>query len=193
LRWINDAARAKRSVRASGACAPAVTEGNIMKHALFITSAAVALALALSATMPASADAVVKASLWDKGGDMDMSKNMGLGMGMHGKMHMAVMGIKIDQDSVPAGKVTFDVTNDSKDVIHEMLVAPVANVDVVLPYNANENRVDEEAANDLGEVSELDPGKSGALQLELKPGTYVLYCNIPGHFMAGMWTVLTVK
>jgi uncharacterized cupredoxin-like copper-binding protein len=162
-----------------------------MKSAHLVTLAAACLALALSD--PAFADTVVKASLWDKGGDMDMSRNMGLGMGMHGKMHMAVMGIKTDHDSVPAGRVTFEVVNDSKDVIHEMLVAPVANAEVVLPYNANENRVDEEAAKDLGEVSELDPGKSGALQLELKPGTYVLYCNIPGHFMAGMWTTLTVK
>ncbi len=164
-----------------------------MKSARLLTLGAAALALALSALNPALADAVVKASLWDKGGDMDMSKNMGLGMGMRGKMHMAVMGIKTDHESVPAGKVTFEVTNDSKEVIHEMLVAPVANADVVLPFNANENRVDEEAAKDLGEVSELDPGKSGALTLELKPGTYVLYCNIPGHFMVGMWTVLTVK
>jgi uncharacterized cupredoxin-like copper-binding protein len=166
---------------------------NIMKSPLLLTSGLLALALSLTLSAPASADALVKASLWDRGGEMDMSRNMGLGMGMHGKMHMAVMGIKTDHDSVPAGKVTFEVTNDSKDVIHEMLVAPVANADVVLPYNANENRVDEEAAKDLGEVSELDPGKSGALTLELKPGTYVLYCNIPGHFMAGMWTTLTVK
>ena len=164
-----------------------------MKSARLLTLGAAALALALSASNPASADAVVKASLWDRGGGMDMSKNMGLGMGMHGKMHMAMMGIKTDHESVAAGRVTFEVTNDSKEVIHEMLVAPVADTDVVLPYNANENRVDEEAAKDLGEVSELDPGKSGALTLELKPGTYVLYCNIPGHFMAGMWTVLTVK
>ena len=164
-----------------------------MKSRIFAKSALTALAFALSAAVPAFADATVKASLWDKGGNMDMSKNMGLGMGMHGKMHMAMMGIKIGQESVPAGKVTFEVKNDSKEVIHEMLVAPVANQDVVLPFNANENRVDEEAAKDLGEVSELDPGQSGALTLDLKPGTYVLYCNIPGHFMAGMWTTLTVK
>jgi uncharacterized cupredoxin-like copper-binding protein len=164
-----------------------------MKSPLLMTSGLLALALSLTLSGPASAAALVKASLWDRGGEMDMSQNLGLGMGMHGKMHMAVMGIKTDHESVPAGKVTFEVTNDSKDVIHEMLVAPVANADVVLPYNANENRVDEEAAKDLGEVSELDPGKSGALQLDLKPGTYVLYCNIPGHFMAGMWTTLTVK
>ena len=125
--------------------------------------------------------------------EMDMSKNMGMGMGMHGKMHMAMMGIKIDKTEVPAGKVTFEVKNEAKDLQHEMLVAPVADENVVLPYNATENRVDEEKSGDLGEVSELDPGKGGALTLDLKPGTYVLYCNIPGHFMAGMWTTIIVQ
>jgi uncharacterized cupredoxin-like copper-binding protein len=44
----------------------------------------------------------------------------------------------------------------------------------------------------LGEVSELDPHKTGALTVDLAPGTYVLYCNIPGHFDGGMWTTVTV-
>jgi uncharacterized cupredoxin-like copper-binding protein len=154
---------------------------------------AVATAMVLAAPLPARADATIKVSLWDRGGMMDMSRNMGMGMGMHGKMHMAVMGIKIDKVAVPAGKVTFDVVNISTETLHEMLVAPVADENVVLPFNATENRVDEEKSGDLGEVSELDPGASGALTLDLKPGVYVLYCNIPGHFMAGMWTTVTVK
>jgi uncharacterized cupredoxin-like copper-binding protein len=53
--------------------------------------------------------------------------------------------------------------------------------------------VDEERAGHLGEVSELEPGKTGALRLDLKPGNYLLFCNIPGHFMAGMWTSFTIK
>ena len=69
----------------------------------------------------------------------------------------------------------------------------VADENVVLPFVANENRVDEEATHDLGEVSELDPGKSGSLTVDLKPGLYVLFCNVPGHFMAGMWTTLKVE
>ena len=36
-----------------------------------------------------------------------------------------------------------------------------------LPFVAADNRVDEDAAGHLGEVSELDPGKSGALTLTL--------------------------
>ena len=108
--------------------------------------AALALALTLGLTLPSSADAVIKVSLWDKAdmmGKMDMGKSMGMGMGpgMHKKMGMGPMGIKLDSASVPAGKVTFDVTNISKETVHEMIVAPIEDVDVVLPYNANENRV----------------------------------------------------
>lgn len=74
-----------------------------------------------------------------------------------------------------------------------MLLAPIVNENVVLPFNANENRVYEEAAHDLGEVYELDPNKSGTLTLDFKPGNYLLYCNVPNHFISGTWTVLNVK
>lgn len=148
--------------------------------------------------LPASADSTVNVTLWDKGGMIDMSKNMMMGMGMKEHMAghmkaMAMMGIDIDVKSVPAGKVTFAVTNTAKEIQHEMLVSPIKDENTVLPYIENENRVDEEASGDLGEVSELDPGKSGALTLDLKPGLYILYCNIPGHYTWGMWTTLKVE
>jgi uncharacterized cupredoxin-like copper-binding protein len=151
-----------------------------------------ALILASVLAGPALADATVKVELWDKGGMMDMSKHMGFAMGMHGDMGMAIMGIKTDVTEVPAGNVTFAVTNVSKDTLHEMLVSPIKSLDDELPYIEDQNRVDEENSGDLGEVSELDPGKSGALTLDLKPGLYLLYCNVPGHYAAGMWTVVKV-
>lgn len=160
-----------------------------MKFGKFVLLCLFAFALAT----PAMADTTINVKLWDKGGMMDMSKNMAMGMGMHGNMKMAIMGIDVDQASVAAGKVTFNVANASADIQHEMLISPITGPDVTLPFVAAENRVDEEASGDLGEVSELDPGKSGALTLDLKPGLYVLYCNIPGHFMAGMWTTIEVK
>jgi uncharacterized cupredoxin-like copper-binding protein len=149
--------------------------------------------LANTFSIPAFADVTVKVSLWDKGGEMDMSKNMGMGMGMHSDMKMAMMGIKLNRKIAPEGNVTFDVENISKDTIHEMIVARVSSETIVLPYNENENRVNEDTAGDLGEVSELEPGKSGKLTIELRPGLYILYCNIPGHYMAGMWTMLKVQ
>ncbi len=158
-----------------------------------IKTALATAALFGAMAMPSFADSVINVSLADKGGMMDMSKNMGLGMGMMGKMDMAIMSVVVDQKTVPAGKVTFNVTNISKGTIHEMLVSPIKDENAVLPFIDNENRVDEEASGDLGEVSELDPGKSGALTLDLKPGMYILYCNVPGHYTAGMWTTITVQ
>jgi uncharacterized cupredoxin-like copper-binding protein len=165
----------------------------VMLKTNILKSFLVALAMAAMPIASAFADTTLKVSLWDKGGEMDMSKNMGMGMGMRANMKMAMMGIDIDKKTIPAGKITFEVTNAAKETQHEMLVAPIAKEDMVLPFVENENRIDEEKSGDLGEVSELEPGKSGALTLELKPGLYILFCNIPAHYMMGMWTVLKVQ
>jgi len=154
--------------------------------------AAAALACATSFAPPAeAAGAVVKVSLTETTADMDMS--MKLGMAMGGNMAKATMFIKATPAAVAAGEVTFQVANDSKSVVHEMILAPIADAKKPMPYIDAENRVDEDKAGDLGEVSELDPGKSGSLTVTLKPGTYLLYCNVPGHYMAGMWTTITAK
>ena len=103
------------------------------------------------------------------------------------------MGIKASPGAVKAGEITFNVTNDSKDTVHEMIVMYLANPGKPLPYLEAENRVDEDKAGDKGEVSELDPGKSGTLTVELKAGKYLLICNVPGHYGAGMWAEFTVE
>ncbi|MFL5941360.1 MAG: plastocyanin/azurin family copper-binding protein [Gaiellaceae bacterium] len=39
----------------------------------------------------------------------------------------------------------------------------------------------------------LDAGESKTLTVDLKPGTYDLYCSVPGHKQAGMDLKLTVS
>ncbi len=153
-------------------------------------SLAAGLALALFTTA-ASAATVIKAELWDKAGDVDMAT--GLTYATPGAdMSNATMGIRLSAPSAPAGDVTFEVTNTSKDTIHEMIVMLPSDPAKPLPFIEAENRVDEDAAGDKGEVSELDPGASGSLTLPLQPGKYVLICNVPGHFASGMWTEFEV-
>lgn len=152
-------------------------------------------ALALTASLTGAAWAhtsTVNVSLWDKGADAGMATGMGMGM-PHADMSKATMGIKISEKSVEAGKVTFKVINKSKDSMHEMVVAKLGAKTKELPYSKSMNEVEESRMDNLGEVEELDPGASGTLTLNLKPGKYVLFCNIPGHYMDGMWTVLTVS
>ena len=69
--------------------------------------------LAFVLANPSIAATTINVKLWDKGGDMDMSKGMGLGIGMHGDMKTAIMGVDIDKKSIKAGKVTFAVKNIS--------------------------------------------------------------------------------
>jgi uncharacterized cupredoxin-like copper-binding protein len=134
----------------------------------------------------ASAATVITVELWDKGGTMDMSADR-----MYGTpnidMSKATMGVKVSQASAPAGVVSFKVTNTSKDTVHEMVLFYLADPSKPLPYKADETKVDEDKAGYKGEVEELDPGKSGTLTAALQPGKYLLACNMPGHFAAGMW------
>jgi len=52
--------------------------------------------------------------------------------------------------------------------------------------------MDEEAAGAIGEVAETLPGESGSVVLHLRPGIYMLTCNIPNHYAMGMWTLINV-
>lgn len=168
-------------------------------HFSNLVKLAYGVALVLSAAHVSAATTVVNVSLWDKGSTsmnmMSKAPKMGMNMGMNkgSPMPDAPMGIKLSTTTVPAGVVTFDVTNDAKQLVHEMIVAPVKGVKKPLPYMNKEMKVNEDAAGHLGEVAELEPGKSGALTLTMKPGRYILYCNIPGHYALGMWTLLTVQ
>jgi uncharacterized cupredoxin-like copper-binding protein len=147
--------------------------------------------LAAAFWSPASARTVT-VTLTDKGAAADMPT--GLGMDMPGAdMSKAPMAITISPATVTAGKVTFDVTNLSKDMVHEMIVAPLGKTPKPLPYKSEDETVDEDAIGSLGEVEERNPSESGTLTLDLKPGKYVLFCNVPGHYTAGMWTMLTVE
>lgn len=105
--------------------------------------------------------------------------------GMNGAMKM-----EADRYVVPAGKVTIRATNESKALIHELLVIPETSGP--LPYNAAASKLVESGMNSLGEVDDLKPGASGFRVFTLKPGKYYLICNQPGHFKAGMYTELTV-
>lgn len=137
----------------------------------------------------------VNVSLWDKGPDSLMEfgsvKPMGMVM-MDADMSMATLGVTASMTEIPAGEVTFEVVNDSLIMAHEMVLAAVADVNAALPYDIDEEKVDEDAAGHIGEVAELEPGQSGALTVKLEPVDSIPYCNVYGHYAMGMWTLIKV-
>jgi len=94
---------------------------------------------------------------------------------------------------VEAGRVTFEAVNQSKNLVHEVLVIPAPAEGKALPYDAKGDKVVEKSIHSLGEIGDLKPGAHGKLTLNLKPGKYLLFCNEAGHYKAGMTTPLTVE
>ena len=96
-----------------------------------------------------------------------------------------------DPTSTSAGSVTFDVTNSSSALPHELVVIRTDLGAADLPTK-EDGSVDEsgEGVEVIGEVEELDPGATGAGTVELEAGNYVLICNIfadgIAHYDSGM-------
>lgn len=87
-----------------------------------------------------------------------------------------------------AGKVKLTMVNDGA-MEHELVVLKTDTPADQLPVS--NGRVSEK--DSVGEISETAAGKTASTTLDLKPGTYVYVCNIPGHYQAGMRGTLTVK
>jgi uncharacterized cupredoxin-like copper-binding protein len=94
-----------------------------------------------------------------------------------------------DVTSVAAGKVTFTLKN-SGNRKHEMIVLKTDEAVDALVVNPADNKVSEDKS--VGEISETDAGKTGTVTLDLKPGKYVLVCNIEKHYTQGMREAFTV-
>ena len=158
------------------------------RQSLLALTAGLVVALFVTQALAAT---IVKVELIDQGAAMQMATGMAYGTpGLD--ISKATMGIKTSTATAPAGIVSFQVTNTSKDTVHEMIVMYLKDPTKPLPYIDKDSKVGEDKAFDKGEVSELNPGKSGTVTLVLKPGKYLLICNVAGHFAAGMWTEFEV-
>jgi len=121
-----------------------------------------------------------------------MGPGYGAGGMMGQNMMMGMMAIRIDHDTIKAGTVKIDVTNWSRFVPHEALVVAVDDPTSPLPYDYSQAKVKEDQLKILGDTSELQPNESRTLDLTLSPGTYLIICNVQGHYAGGMATPLRV-
>ena len=94
-----------------------------------------------------------------------------------------------------AGSVTMTAKNIGK-VVHELVLARTnaAPGDLpTLPDGSVDEAKLEQQDRAPGEIGETAPGQTGKLTVDLPAGNYVMYCNIPGHYAAGMYGSLTIK
>ncbi len=100
------------------------------------------------------------------------------------------MSITLSQPFAPKGRVSFLVTNAGT-MTHEFVVLATDQAAASLPvvsFEGEANRIDEEAKGvlNVGETGDMDVGAVQMLTIDLAPGHYIVVCNLPGHYAAGM-------
>jgi len=110
----------------------------------------------------------------------------------------------LSSNTAPAGKVTFHVTNSATDQNHEFVIFKTDLPEDQLTSiddGTGVMKVDEEGAGvvHIDEIpdSDLPPGATKDLTVDLQPGRYVIICNMvknsTSHYNQGMHAVFTVK
>jgi hypothetical protein len=91
-----------------------------------------------------------------------------------------------------AGLVTLRVHNAGPDT-HELLLVRLRNGR--LPLRRDGLTVDEEALEPLHPVTVegMERGKTEEVRVRLRPGRYVLFCNMAGHYLSGMRAQVVVR
>ena len=95
--------------------------------------------------------------------------------------------------TVHSGLVTFRVHNSGPST-HEFLVDRTAIAADALPLRANSITVEEDSKllHPVGSLSHVRLGATRELTLSLEPGSYVLFCNLEGHYRGGMFVTIRV-
>jgi uncharacterized cupredoxin-like copper-binding protein len=101
--------------------------------------------------------------------------------------HVAVPG------TIKAGTVNLEAANFGT-IQHELLVFKSDLPPSAFPVDDKGDIIEDGPGVTLvSDGDNIDPGKTQARAVDLtQPGSYLFVCNIPGHFKAGMFSVVTV-
>ena len=91
--------------------------------------------------------------------------------------------------SVPAGKVKIGVRNLAG-MTHDFVVLKTETAVDKLPIDGATAKAKEEGK--VGGIESIGAGRVTAVTLDLAPGSYILLCNVAGHYQLGMRTAFKV-
>jgi uncharacterized cupredoxin-like copper-binding protein len=109
-------------------------------------------------------------------------------------LRVTIKDFKIEptRPSLDEGRVTVSVWNNGPST-HEFVVVRSDRSPDELPLGADGLSVDEDAVVPIDELTEVDAKTRETLALTLSPGHYVLFCNLEGHYLAGMHAAIEVS
>jgi uncharacterized cupredoxin-like copper-binding protein len=99
--------------------------------------------------------------------------------------------MELSDSSAPAGEVTFEVENKGPSV-HEFVVFNTDLEPHELPTDENGDVAEGDDFAPVDEIEDIEKGATPKLTVDLDAGSYVLICNVAGHYRQGMRTSFTV-
>ena len=103
-------------------------------------------------------------------------------------------GIRVSRHSVPAGPVVLHVKNDGPST-HEINVDLTRYAAAKIPLQRDGLTANEDAKGlrRIDSIEQVNLHHTGDLTLDLKPGRYLLWCNLEGHYLGGMHETFDVR
>ncbi len=100
--------------------------------------------------------------------------------------------IEPDATTAAAGSTTFEVKNTGT-ITHEFVVLRTDASPASFKKD-DDGTVAEDSGGSVSvdEIEDIAAGSTESLTVSLAPGNYLLMCNLPGHFLGGMATKLTI-
>jgi uncharacterized cupredoxin-like copper-binding protein len=148
----------------------------------------VALALAVAACGPIG------------GGDLSPEGTVSVPGGTPVRVTLSEYSVVTDIENAPAGEVTFHVTNEGPDDVHQFLVILADDLAPDALPTLDDGSVDTENGEGVDEIDiieEIAVGETKDLTISLEIGDYVLICNFvedgESHYQEGMRTAFKVE
>ena len=106
---------------------------------------------------------------------------------------MSDFAIHASRTDVPAGRVVLRVTNDGPST-HEINVdrSPYAAGGIPRQRDGITANEDAHGLHRIDSIEQVDLHQTSDLTVNLRPGRYVLWCNLEGHYLGGMHRVIHV-
>jgi uncharacterized cupredoxin-like copper-binding protein len=143
-----------------------------------VTVGAIAFAMGMAACSSDSSSSA--------GSESSSDSSMGESIGSDEKD----FSITLDTSTTQAGEVTFNISNAGPST-HEFVVVKSDLAPDALPVS--DGVVEEDALDAIGEQEDIAANTSTDLTLTLDAGSYIVICNLPGHYEQGMYAGLTVS
>jgi uncharacterized cupredoxin-like copper-binding protein len=102
---------------------------------------------------------------------------------------MKDFSLAVTPGTFSAGDITFGIQNDGPSA-HEFVILRTDDAPDALPVENGE--IPEDQVDLVDEAENIAPGTGTSLSANLTAGSYVLVCNLPSHYGAGMHAAFTV-